>query len=122
MICWQTRMNNNICQTQMEKNRADLPRQKILVVEDEPDMAELVAFKLKRAGFQTVVAHDGLSGLERAWSEEPDLIILDLMLPGKDGFAVFRDLRCDARTSETPVIILTARAQTEDRIEEIWCL
>ncbi len=117
MICCQTRMNNNIRQTRMEKNSPDLPRQKILVVEDEPDMAELVAFKLKRAGFQTVVSHDGLSGLERAWAEEPDLIILDLMLPGKDGFAVFRDLRRDSRTSQTPVIMLTARAQTEDRIK-----
>ena len=117
MICCQTRMNNNIRQTRMENNSPDLPRQKILVVEDEPDMAELVAFKLKRAGFQTVVSHDGLSGLERAWAEEPDLIILDLMLPGKDGFAVFRDLRRDSRTSQTPVIMLTARAQTEDRIK-----
>ena len=80
-------------------------------------MAELVAFKLDRAGFQTVVAQDGLSAVKLAWSEEPDLILLDLMLPGKDGFSVFKDLRRDARTSNTPVIMLTARAQTQDRIE-----
>ena len=91
--------------------------QKILIVEDEPDVADLVAFNLKRAGFQTVIAHDGIIGLEQAWSENPDLILLDLMLPGKDGFAVFKELRRDSRTSNTPVIMLTARAQTEDRIQ-----
>lgn len=98
----------------------DIPERimkKILIVEDEPDIAELVSFNLQRAGFSTLTAHDGIAGLERAWSEEPDLIILDLMLPGKDGFAVFKELRKDSRTSKTPVIMLTARAQTEDRIK-----
>lgn len=91
--------------------------QKILIVEDEPDVAELVAFNLDRAGYQSVVAHDGLSGLKKALTENPDLILLDLMLPGKDGFAVFKELRRDSRTVDTPVIMLTARAQTEDRIQ-----
>jgi two-component system phosphate regulon response regulator PhoB len=90
--------------------------QKILIVEDEPDVADLVAFNLARAGYETVIAHDGLIGLKRALHEAPDLILLDLMLPGKDGFAVFKELRRDSRTNTTPVIMLTARAQTEDRI------
>lgn len=101
----------------MKDGNVSLFMQKILIVEDEPDVADLVAFNLQRAGFQTVIAHDGLLGLERAWSENPDLILLDLMLPGKDGFAVFKELRRDSRTSQTPVIMLTARAQTEDRIQ-----
>lgn len=79
---------------------------KILIVEDEPDIAELIAFNLDRAGYTTVIAHDGISGLDTALVEEPDLILLDLMLPGKDGFSVFKDLRRDSRTSRTPVIML----------------
>ena len=59
----------------------------------------------------------GLQGLELALKEEPDLIVLDLMLPGKDGYSVFKELRRDSRTNSTPVIMLTARAQTEDRIQ-----
>ena len=100
-----------------EDGNALLSMQKILIVEDEPDVADLVAFNLDRAGFETVIAHDGLIGLDKAWDEDPDLILLDLMLPGKDGYAVFKDLRRDSRTSDTPVIMLTARAQTEDRIQ-----
>ena len=91
--------------------------QKILIVEDERDVADLVAFNLERAGYATTVKNDGISGLEQALKDPPDLIVLDLMLPGKDGYAVFKDLRRDNRTSETPVIMLTARAQTEDRIQ-----
>ena len=91
--------------------------QKILVVEDETDLAELVVYNLERAGYQTLVAHDGLTGQEMALKRAPDLIILDLMLPGKDGYAVFKDLKRDSRTAGTPVIMLTARAQIEDRIK-----
>lgn len=93
------------------------PMQRILIVEDEVDMAELVAFNLQRAGFEVIKAHDGVTGTEIALKERPDLIVLDLMLPGRDGFGVFRELRRDARTANTPVIMLTARAQTEDRIQ-----
>ncbi|MFD2302871.1 response regulator transcription factor [Roseibacillus ishigakijimensis] len=90
---------------------------KILVVEDERDVAELVGFNLERAGYEVILAHDGLRGQELALKERPDLIVLDLMLPGKDGYSVFKDLRRDNRTSHTPVLMLTARAQTEDRIK-----
>ncbi|NNC88522.1 MAG: response regulator transcription factor [Akkermansiaceae bacterium] len=91
--------------------------QKVLIVEDEPDVADLVSFNLQRAGFETVIAHDGVAGLRLALEAEPDLILLDLMMPGMDGYAVFKELRRDNRTSQTPVIMLTARAQTEDRIQ-----
>lgn len=91
--------------------------QTILVVEDERDIADLVGFNLERAGLRVVKVHDGLQAAETAIDEAVDLIVLDIMLPGKDGYAVFRDLRRDARTREVPVIMLTARAQTEDRIQ-----
>lgn len=91
--------------------------QRILIVEDERDIADLIGFNLERAGYETIKAHDGITGSALALQHQPDLIILDLMLPGKDGYGVFKDLRRDSRTRETPVIMLTARAQTEDRIQ-----
>lgn len=91
--------------------------QKVLVVEDEKDIADLIMFNLQRAGYEVIQAHDGIKGVETALSERPDLIVLDLMLPGRDGYSVFREVRRDSRTSHIPVIMLTARAQTEDRIQ-----
>jgi two-component system phosphate regulon response regulator PhoB len=91
--------------------------QTVLVVEDERDIADLVGFNLERAGLRVVKVHDGIHAAQAAIDEEADLIVLDIMLPGKDGYAVFRDLKRDARTREVPVIMLTARAQTEDRIQ-----
>lgn len=90
---------------------------KILIVEDERDIAELVGFNLRRAGYEVLMAHDGIEGTQCAMRERPDLVVLDLMLPGRDGFGVFRELRRDPRTASIPVIMLTARAQTEDRIQ-----
>lgn len=90
---------------------------RILIVEDEQDIADLIGFNLQRAGYEVLKAHDGLEGTEMAKRERPDLIVLDLMLPGRDGYGVFRELRRDSRTVDIPVIMLTARAQTEDRIQ-----
>jgi two-component system phosphate regulon response regulator PhoB len=91
--------------------------QKILIVEDERDIADLVGFNLERAGYEVIKAHDGITGAEMAIQQRPDLVILDLMLPGKDGFGVFKEIRRDPRSCDIPVIMLTARAQTEDRIQ-----
>jgi two-component system phosphate regulon response regulator PhoB len=91
--------------------------QRILIVEDEQDIADLIGFNLQRAGFEVFKAHDGIAGTETALRERPDLIVLDLMLPGRDGYGVFRELKRDPRTVGIPVIMLTARAQTEDRIQ-----
>ena len=90
---------------------------RILIIEDERDIAELIGFNLQRAGYEIIKSHDGVEGTEMALRERPDLILLDLMLPGRDGYSVFRELRRDSRTASTPVIILTARAQTADRIQ-----
>jgi len=95
----------------------NLPMQRVLVVEDEVDIADLIMFNLQRAGYGVLKAHDGIAGAETAIRERPDLVVLDLMLPGRDGYSVFREIRRDARTSHIPVIMLTARAQTEDRIQ-----
>ncbi len=91
--------------------------QRVLIVEDEVDIADLIMFNLQRAGYEVLKAHDGIHGTELAIRERPDLVVLDLMLPGRDGYSVFREIRRDARTSNIPVIMLTARAQTEDRIQ-----
>lgn len=91
--------------------------QKILIVEDERDIADLVGFNLERAGYEVIKAHDGITGAEMAIHQRPDLVILDLMLPGKDGYGVFKEIRRDPRSRNIPVIMLTARAQTEDRIQ-----
>ena len=91
--------------------------QRILIVEDERDIADLIGFNLQRAGYDIIKSYDGVEGTKVALRERPDLILLDLMLPGRDGYAVFRELRRDPRTARTPVIILTAKAQTTDRIQ-----
>lgn len=88
----------------------------ILVVDDEEDIAGLVSFNLERKGHKVIVAYDGESSLEKAFHHRPDLIILDQMMPKMDGITVFKELRRDSRTKDIPVIFLTAKAQTEDRI------
>ena len=85
----------------------------ILVVEDEPQIAALVRDYLVRGGFEPIVVRDGEAGLREAKIRKPDLIILDLGLPKRDGIDVIRELR---KTSNVPVVILTARGEEQDRI------
>jgi DNA-binding response OmpR family regulator len=85
----------------------------ILIIEDDRNIADLVRRYLERAGYQTLVAHDGREGLEMARLQEPSFVILDVMLPGMDGWEVCRTLRKD---SEVPVLMLTARAEEMDRV------
>ena len=89
----------------------------ILVVEDDDDIRELVAFSLEDEGYRVEQAADGLRGLELAEELQPDLIILDLMLPGRDGLSVCRELhRRASDTPPSPVLMLTARGEEMDRI------
>ncbi len=88
----------------------------ILVVDDEEDLADLVAFNLERQGFRTIKALNGTDALTLASETVPDLIILDLMLPDVDGLEVFRRLRRERRTEAIPVIMLTARVDEVDRV------
>lgn len=85
----------------------------ILVVDDEISLQETVAYNLRKQGYEVVTVGDGLAGLENARSLKPDLILLDLMLPGMDGFEVCRQLR---RDSTIPVLMLTARDDEIDRV------
>lgn len=91
--------------------------QTILIIEDEADISDLVAFNLKRNDFEVVQALDGLRGLASAQELLPDLIVLDLMMPGMDGLRLFKELRREPLTRKIPVIMLTARGQTEDKIQ-----
>ncbi len=87
---------------------------KLLVVEDEKNIVDILAFNLKREGYEVVAAMDGATGLTLALAEDPDLILLDLMLPKLDGFELCRRLREQGRT--TPVIMLTAREEESDKV------
>ncbi|MEM7146726.1 MAG: response regulator transcription factor [Verrucomicrobiota bacterium] len=89
---------------------------RVLVVDDERDILDLVALNLKRVGIEASLAEDGLTALDLAKKQGPDLIVLDLMLPGMDGFTVYKNLRKDARTRSIPVLMLTARGQQGDKI------
>jgi two-component system phosphate regulon response regulator PhoB len=90
--------------------------QTILVVDDEVDISDLITMNLKRHGFSTVTAADGVEAVFNAKEYLPDLVILDLMLPKKDGLTVFRELRADARTQHIPVLMLTAKGDLQNRI------
>lgn len=87
---------------------------KILIVEDEQNIVDILAFNLQREGYETLEANDGAAGLELALTNDPDLILLDLMLPKMDGFEVCRRIREAGRT--TPVIMLTAREEETDKV------
>jgi DNA-binding response OmpR family regulator len=89
---------------------------RILLVEDDPDVLDLVRYNLTKSGFSVSVARDGLEGLKAARATPPDLIVLDLMLPEMRGEDVCRELKEDPATVSIPVIMLTAKAQTDDRI------
>ena len=89
---------------------------RVLVVDDEPDVLDLVTYNLGQAGFKTETAADGAEALRKARATSPDLIILDLMLPELDGLEVCKLLRGDPKTSAIPIIMLTARAGEMDRI------
>lgn len=88
----------------------------ILIVEDDEDISDLVAFNLERQGWRTAQAYDGTEGLEKILSLRPDLVILDIMLPGMDGLEVYRAMKEHPMTEGIPVLFLTARAQLEDRL------
>ncbi|HXY55540.1 MAG TPA: response regulator [Nitrospirota bacterium] len=89
---------------------------KILVVDDEPDLVELVSYNLKKEGFKVFTAPDGEDALEKVRKGQFDLIILDLMLPGIQGVELCRMLRSNPKTEAIPIIMLTARGEVSDRV------
>lgn len=86
---------------------------KILIVDDDENICELLRLYLEKDGFETIVANDGVKAVEYASKYSPDLILLDIMLPLLDGWQVCREIR---KTSETPIIMLTAKGETFDKI------
>jgi two-component system phosphate regulon response regulator PhoB len=88
----------------------------ILVIEDEPDLREVLEFNLRQAGHEVLAASRAADGLRLARQQLPDLVILDLMLPDRPGTDVCRDLRTDAATRSLPILILTARGEEIDRV------
>jgi two-component system OmpR family response regulator len=91
------------------------PEAKLLVVEDEPNIRELLATSLRFAGFEVHVAADGATALKQAATHQPDLVVLDVMLPDMDGFTVTRKLRDSGRV--LPIVFVTARDSVEDKIK-----
>ncbi|MDF1756470.1 MAG: response regulator transcription factor [Verrucomicrobiales bacterium] len=89
----------------------------ILIVDDEEDMRTMIAEMLTLEGFQSISASDGLECLEVAKKAKPDLIVLDLMMPGKDGISVCKDLRAHKSTKRTPILMLTALSSKETTIK-----
>jgi DNA-binding response OmpR family regulator len=90
-------------------------QKRVLLAEDEPNIVESLTFLLERAGFDVTAEMNGQSALGAALSDPPDVMILDVMLPGLDGFEILRRLRADARAQALPVLMLTAKGQREDR-------
>ena len=93
-----------------------MARERILLIEDEPDIAEVLQYNLEKEGFEVELAHRGDSGLEALRRQAPDLILLDLMLPGVDGLELTRILKREATTARIPIVMLTARGEEVDRI------
>ena len=91
-----------------------MPKEKILVVDDEEDILELVRYNLAREGFQVKRAESGEKAMERTRQEAPDLIVLDLMLPGIDGLEVARRLKQNQKTAGLPIVMLTAKGEEAD--------
>ena len=88
---------------------------KILVVDDERHIVRLVEVNLQRAGYDVVVAYDGVEALEVFAREKPDMVVLDVMMPRMDGFEVLKKLQADPESRNVPVIMLTAKGQEADR-------
>jgi two-component system alkaline phosphatase synthesis response regulator PhoP len=91
-------------------------KEKILVVEDEKDIVKMLDYNLKKEGFRTVSVRDGEDALDIVSKEHPDLVILDLMLPGMDGLEVCKTLKKNTKTTSIPIIMLTAKSQESDKI------
>jgi two-component system phosphate regulon response regulator PhoB len=93
-----------------------MPKPKVLVIEDERALVEVLSYNLEREGFDVLTAHDGQDGLRQAQLKLPDLIVLDLMLPVKPGLEVCNELRHGARTREIPIVMVTAKAEESDQL------
>lgn len=93
-----------------------MANEKILVVDDEEHIAELISYNLTSNGYKVITANDGNDAVKLAVEEKPNLILLDLMIPGKDGYDVCKDIRSNSEVRNTPIIMLTAKSEELDKI------
>jgi two-component system, OmpR family, response regulator VicR len=89
---------------------------RILCIEDEPEMIDLIRLILTRRGYEVIGANGGKQGLEEIRREKPDLVLLDLMMPDMDGWEVYQQIKADEATRAIPVIVVTAKAQSIDKV------
>ena len=89
----------------------------VLVVDDQPHIVRLIQVNLEKEGFRVVTAGDGVEGIDKVREEKPDLVILDVIMPRKDGFEVLREIKGDEALAETPVIMLTVKTHNADIVE-----
>lgn len=90
-------------------------QKKILIIEDDPATSRLVDYSLRHEGYEVFTASNGLEGIRKAHNEMPDLIILDVMLPGMDGFEICHQLRSEPDTNKLPILMFSAKAQEIDK-------
>lgn len=93
-----------------------MAKQRILLVDDEPDIVEVLKFRLEQAGYEIIIARDGIEALEKAYIEVPDLIVLDIVMPKMDGYQVCKALKesRNEKYSSMPIIMITAQAKLAD--------
>jgi two-component system response regulator VicR len=89
---------------------------RVVCIEDEPEMIDLVRLILGRKGFNVIGANGGIEGLETVRREQPDLVLLDLMMPDMDGWEVYQQMKADTVLREIPVVVVTAKAQSIDKV------
>ncbi len=94
-----------------------MPKKKILIVDDEKEMVELEVMRFEAHGYEVCTAYDGESGIKMVHQKSPDLVILDIMLPGADGYAVCEALKKDPRTKNIPIILVSAVDQKHDPLK-----
>ncbi len=95
---------------------SDKDVKRILCIEDEPEMIDLIRLILGRRGFDVHGASGGVEGLQKVRQEHPDLVLLDLMMPDLDGWEVYQQMKADEATRDIPVIVVTAKAQSIDKV------
>jgi two-component system alkaline phosphatase synthesis response regulator PhoP len=88
---------------------------RILIIEDDPAVLRAVSFILEKEGYEVLTAVNGLEGLTKAKGENPDLLVLDVMLPGIDGFEICHRLRAESQTAQLPILMLSAKGQAADK-------
>jgi len=95
-----------------------MERKKILIVDDEPEFVDMLKMRLESADYDVNTAADGVDGLKKAGDAKPDLIVLDVLMPRKDGYAFVKEAKQDSNLKDIPIIILTARPAMEDKFKK----